>query len=154
MDFEHPIQQEIHQKVQEYLLELFEQPFENTEDGRFYVRYGTTVLEISVEPYGPEDAVVRITAFCVQGVEVEEKLLLGLLELNYSLPFGAFSLVGQDIFFSHSLFGRTLERRNLLGAIAAVATVSDDYDERIVAKYGGQTALQRTQEEAEDEGAE
>ena len=31
----------------------------------------------------------------------------------------------------------------LLGAIAAVANTSDEYDDRIVAKYGGQTALDR-----------
>ena len=45
--------------------------------------------------------------------------------------------------FHHTLFGRTLERQNLLTGVAAVATVSDDYDDRIVAKYGGQRALDR-----------
>ncbi len=85
-------------------------------------------------------------AYCVQDVEVDEDLLRGLLELNHKLPFGSFSLVGSDIFFSHSLFGRTLERANLLNAIAAVATISDDYDDRIVAKYGGERALDRIRE--------
>jgi hypothetical protein len=56
---------------------------------------------------------------------------------------GSFSLVGSDVFFSHSLFGRSLEPRNFLNAIAAVATVADDYDDRIVARYGGETALER-----------
>ena len=64
-----------------------------------------------------------------------------MLELNHELPVGAFSLVGSDVFYSHALFGKTLDRKNLLGAIAAVATISDDYDDRIVSKYGGQTAL-------------
>jgi hypothetical protein len=82
-------------------------------------------------------------AYCVQGVALEENLLLGLLEVNHHRPFGAFSLVGSDIFFSHSIFGRSLQRSNLLGTIAAVANVSDEYDDRIVNKYGGQTALQR-----------
>ncbi|MCP4205273.1 MAG: YbjN domain-containing protein [bacterium] len=101
------------------------------------------MIEISVDPYGPEEITVTVMAYCVQGVEVDENLLLGLLELNHTLPFGAFSLVGTDIFFSYSIFGRTLERRNLLNAIAAVANISDDYDDRIVAKYGGETALDR-----------
>jgi hypothetical protein len=69
--------------------------------------------------------------------------MLGLLELNHHLAFGAFSLVGRDIFLSHTLFGRGLERGGLLSAIAAVANISDEYDDRIVAKYGGQTALDR-----------
>jgi hypothetical protein len=143
MDFAHAIHREAHDRVAEYLDELFEDPYHDLDNGHFYVRYGTTVLEIAVEPYGPEEATVAVMSYCVQGVRVEPDLLLGLLELNHHLPFGAFSLVGRDIFLSHSLFGSTLERGSLLGAIAAVANVSDEYDDRIVAKYGGQTALDR-----------
>jgi hypothetical protein len=143
MDFEHDTHRQTHERVEEYLAELFEDPQMDPDNGHFYVRYGSTVLEIAVGPYGPEEAMVMVMAYCVQGANLEEELLLGMLELNHHMPFGAFSLVGQDIFFSHSLFGRSLQRSNLLGAIAAVAEVSDDYDDRIVAKYGGQTALQR-----------
>ena len=86
---------------------------------------------------------VQVMAYCVQGVRLDSDLLLGLLELNHHLAFGAFSVVGRDIFLSHTLFGRGLERAALLSAIAAVANTSDEYDDRIVAKYGGQTALDR-----------
>lgn len=110
------------------------------------MRYGSTVLEISVEPYGPDEAVVAIMSYCVQDVELEEELMAGLLELNHQMPCGHFSVVGNDIFFAHSLFGRTLEPRDLLRAITAVASVADDYDDRIVARYGGQTALERIQD--------
>ncbi len=143
MEFEHPHHEETHTKIREYLAELFDDPYLDEENGHFYVGYGSTVLEISVEPYGPEETTVEVTAYCVQGVKREEKLLLGLLELNHKLPVGAFSLLGEDIFFSHAIFGRELDRKNLLGAIAAVANVSDEYDDRIVTKYGGQTALDR-----------
>ncbi len=144
MQVENEDHAEVDRRVRIYLGELFDEDlFHDEETGHFYVRYGSTVLEISVDPYGPEEAVVMIMAYCVQGVEVVEDLLLGLLELNHSLPFGSFSLVGEDIFFHHALFGRTLERKSLLNAVAAVATISDDYDDRIVAKYGGQRALDR-----------
>jgi hypothetical protein len=143
MDFEHEHHQATHQKVQEYLEELFDEPYLDPETAHFYVGYGSTVLEISVEPYGPEETICEVTAYCVQGVELSENLLLGLLELNHELPIGAFSLVGQDVFYSYSMFGKAIERGTLLGAIAAVANVSDDYDDRIVEKYGGQTALDR-----------
>lgn len=133
-------QQTTLERVERYLAELFEDPYHDPENDHFYVGYGSTVLEVSVEPYGPEDSVVRITAYCVQGVELEEDLALGLLELNHELAVGSFSLVGSDIYFSHSLFGRSLDRHNLLGAIAAVATVSDDYDDRIANRFGGRTA--------------
>lgn len=143
MEFEHEVHRKTHESLREFLGELFEEPLYDEENGHFYVRYGSTVLEISVDPYGPEEAMVSFMSYCVQGVQLDEDLLLGLLELNHTIPFGAFSLVGEDIYFSHSLFGRSLDRTNVLGAVAAVANVSDEYDDRIVAKYGGQTALQR-----------
>ncbi|MDX1503857.1 MAG: hypothetical protein R3325_15980 [Thermoanaerobaculia bacterium] len=143
MEFEHEHHRETHGRVHQFLGELFEEPFLDSETGHFYVGYGSTVLEIAVEPYGPEETTIEVTAYCVQGVDPTEELLLGLLELNHEKPVGSFSLIGRDIFFSHALFGRALDRNNLLGAIAAVASVSDDYDDRIVARYGGQTALDR-----------
>lgn len=144
--FEHAVQEETFGKVKEYLSELFEEPYHDPENDHFYVRYGTTVLEISVEPYGPEEAMVTIMSYCVQDVEVEDDLLLGLLELNHQLLCGSFSVVGNDIFFAHSLFGSSLEPRDLLRAITSVATLADDYDDRIVARYGGQTALEKIQD--------
>lgn len=144
--FEHAVQEETFNKVKEYLGELFEEPYHDPENDHFYVRYGTTVLEISVEPHGPEESIVRIMSYCVQDVEMEEELLLGLLELNHQLLCGSFSVVDNDIFFAHSLYGRNLEPRDLLRAITSVATLADDYDDKIVARYGGQTALEKIQD--------
>jgi len=145
--FEHEIQEETFNKVREYLNDLFEEPpYVDPETQHFYVRYGTTVLEISVEPYGPDEAIVAVMSYCVQDVELEENLLLGLLELNHQISCGSFSLVGNDIFLSHSLFGHSLEARDLLRAITSVATLADDYDDRIVARFGGQTALEKIQD--------
>jgi type III secretion system-like peptide-binding chaperone len=144
--FETALQEETFHKLKEYLSELFDEPYYDPENNHFYVRYGTTVLEISVEPYGEEESVVGIMSYCVQDVEVEEELLVGLLELNHQLTCGHFSLVGTDIFFAHTLFGKNLDARDLLRAITAVATLADDYDDRIVQRYGGQTALERIQD--------
>ena len=85
MEFEHDVHRDIHQKVDKYLSELFEEPYQDPDDGHFYVTYGSTVLEISVDPYGPEEAIVRLVAYCVQGVEVSENLERGLLETNLDL---------------------------------------------------------------------
>ena len=122
MKFEHQHHRETWDSVRLILGELFDEDLVEQDDtGSFFVRYGSTVLEIAVGPYGPEDAIVRVVAYCVQGVELDEQLLLGLLELNHTTPVGAFSLVDRDIFYGDSLFGRDLDRRSLLGSIAAVA---------------------------------
>lgn len=143
--FENVVQEKTHAQVREYLGELFDDPVHEEEDGHFYVRYGSTVLELSVAPYGEEEAAVVVMAYCVQDVNLDHDLLLGLLELNHTIPFGGFSIVDTDVFFSYSILGHNLDRRTLLAAITTVATVSDEYDDRIVAKYGGQTALQKIQ---------
>ena len=141
--FQHDVHAETYHRVQEYLPDFFDDLFHDEENGHFYVRYGSTVLEISVDAYGPKEAVVTIMSYCVQGVDVSEELLVTLLELNHRQPFGAFSMVENDVFFSHALFGRDLQPRSLLGAIAAVADVADESDDRIVERFGGQTALER-----------
>lgn len=143
MEFEHAHHREVHDTVGQFLSELFENPHHDPENGHYYVGYGSTVMEISVEPYGPEETIVLVMAFCVQDVEPSEELLRGLLRLNHQIPVGAFSVVDRDVYLGHSIFGRDLGRKNLLGVIAAVANLSDEYDDRIVDRYGGQTALDR-----------
>jgi len=146
MEFAHDIHEQTYRRVAEYLPDFFEDPFHDEEDGHFYVRYGSTVLEISVDPYGPQEAAVKITSYCVRGAKVTEGLLANLLEINHGLPFGTFSAVGGDIFFAHSLLGRDLQPRQLLTAIAAVAELADEFDDRIAANWGGQTALESIQD--------
>lgn len=145
MKFDHEVHEAVHQRVEHYLTELFDQPIQEEEDGHFYVRYGSTVLEISIDAHGTDDAVVVVMAYCVQDVSLDDDLLLALLELNHRIPFGAFSLVGNDVFVRYSLLGHNLDRASLLAAITNIATISDDWDDRIVSSFGGQTALQRIQ---------
>jgi hypothetical protein len=130
LQFEHEAHEETYRQVLEVLPEFFDDLYHDEEDGHVYVRYGSTVLEISVEAYGPTEAVVTIMSYCVQ-------------EMNHALPLGAFSMLDRDIFFSHTLLGRDLQPRTLLSAIAAVADIADENDDRIVARWGGQTALER-----------
>jgi hypothetical protein len=75
MRFDNEHHERTHQLLEKYLNELFDDPFLDEESGHFYVGYGSTVLEVSVEPYGPEETIIPITAYCVQGVELEEELL-------------------------------------------------------------------------------
>ena len=147
MEFEHEAHSKAYDKVGRYLEDFFDQPYRDPDDGHFYVTYGSTVLEVSVDAYGPEEAIVRLVAYCVQGVDVSENLERGLLETNLDLPIGGFSLIDRDVFLCYSIFGKAIGRRSLLDAIAAVANTSDEYDDLIVAKYGGKRALDSLREE-------
>jgi hypothetical protein len=136
-------QEEVYRQVKTYLDELVEEHFDDADHCDFYLKYGSTVLEISIDPYEEDDAVIEILAFCVQGVEPAFELMAELLRLNAEVPMGAFSLVGNDIFYSHAFLGRRLRPEQLIASLDNVASISDLYDERLVARFGGETALER-----------
>jgi hypothetical protein len=136
-------QEEVYRQVKSYLDELVDEHFDDAEHCDFYLKYGSTVLEISIDPFEEDDAVIEILAFCVQGVEPSFELMQELLRLNSELPLGGFSLVDKNIFFSHSFLGRRLRPEQLIASLNSVATTSDDWDEKLVERYGGETALER-----------
>lgn len=140
-EFHTQCQEEVYRQVKSYLDELVDEHFDNAGHCDFYLKYGSTVLEISIDAYEEDDAVIEILAFCVQGVEPTFELMQELLRLNSEVPIGAFSMVENDIFYSHAFLGRRLRPEQLIASLDSVASVSDLYDERLVAKYGGETAL-------------
>jgi hypothetical protein len=142
-------QEEVYRQVKSYLDELVDEHFDDAEHCDFYLKYGSTVLEISVDPYEEDDAVVEVLAFCVQGVDPTFEMTKELLHLNSEVPLGAFSLLGTDIFYSHSFLGRRLRPEQFIASLDAVATISDEYDDVLVARYGGETALERMRHSAD-----
>jgi hypothetical protein len=141
--FHSQCQEEVYRQVKAYLDELVDEHFDDAEHCDFYLKYGSTVLEISIGPYEEDDAVVEVLAFCVQGVEPSFELMQELLKLNSEVPLGAFSMVGNDIFYAHSFLGRRLRPEQLIASLDSVASIADDYDEHLVKRYGGETALER-----------
>jgi hypothetical protein len=142
-------QEEVYRQVKSYLDELVDEHFDDVDHCDFYLKYGSTVLEISIHPYEEDDAVIDVLAFCVQGVEPTFECMQELLKLNAQVPLGAFSMVGQDIFFSHAFLGRRLRGEQLIASLDCVASIADDYDEQLVEKYGGETALEHLRSNAQ-----
>ena len=142
-------QEEVYRQVKSYLDELVDEHFDDASHCDFYLKYGTTVLEISIDPYEEDDAVIEILAFCVHGIDPTFELLEDLLRVNSEVPLGAFSVVSGDVFFSHSFLGRRLRPEQLIASLDMVASISDEYDDKLVAKYGGETALERLRSNAQ-----
>ncbi len=140
-EFNTACQEEVYRQVKSYLDELVDEHFDDAEHCDFYLKYGSTVLEISIDPYQEDDAVIEVLAFCVQGVEPSFELMQELLRVNAEVPLGAFSMQGESVFFSHSFLGRRLRPEQLIASLDVVANVSDEYDEKLVASYGGETAI-------------
>jgi hypothetical protein len=119
--------------------------FRKVEDNLYVVKQGSSYVMISVVPSGPksrltERALVRVVAQVVAGVRPEGSLFRQLLILNSQLRFGAFAYVpdGDLILFAHSILGgEGMDPKELVATVHDVALVADEYDDRIVARYGG-----------------
>ena len=121
------------------------QAFRKVEDKLYVVKQGSSYVMISViatgAKAGPEDrAIVRVVSQVVSGVRPEASLFRQLLILNGQLRFGAFAYVpdGNLVLFCHSILGGpSMDERELVATVHDVALVADEYDDRIVARYGG-----------------
>lgn len=123
--------------------------YKKVDIGLYVVKQGSSIVMINVLPWKPGRAVVRCVAQLVKGVVMEPSLALQLLEMNANLRFGAFAYVpnGDIIIFCHTLLGgATLEQEELLATIRDVAIIADEYDDRIAARYGGQTMQELLEE--------
>ena len=115
--------------------------YRKVEDGLFAVKQGSSMIMIKVHPW-KDHALIRLVAQLVKGVSMECMLAVELLQLNAVLRFGAFAFVpeGQAIVLCHTLLDRDLgDKDEFTQTIRDFAFVADEYDDRIAARYGGQT---------------
>jgi hypothetical protein len=119
--------------------------YRKVDEHLYVVKQGSSYVMISVVPSGPKGktsdrALVRVVAQVVAGVTPEPSLFRQLLILNGQLRFGSFSFIpdGNLIMFGHSMLGgEGLDVKELVATVHDVALVADEYDDRIVARYGG-----------------
>ena len=115
--------------------------YKKVEDGFYVIKQGSSRVMIRVHPW-KDHAVIRLAAQLVKGVRMEPPLALELLELNAVLRFGCFAYVpaGEAVILCYTVVDRELaSREEFLETIRDFAFVADEYDDRIAARYGGQT---------------
>lgn len=117
----------------------------------YVIKQGSTYVMINVVPWGETRAMVRCTAQLVKGVDVDGPLAKQLLELNGHLRFGAFAWdpAEHTVMFSHTILGgTTLDPEELTATLRDVALIADDYDDKLMKKYGGQRMIDLLEEAA------
>ncbi len=125
--------------------------YRKVDESLYVIKQGSAYVMVAIVPWGKEKACVRCTAQLVKGITVEGKLALQLLELNSFLRFGAFAWDPQQetVLFVHSILGgATLDSDELLATLRDVALIADEYDDKLMAKYGGQRMLDLLEEAA------
>lgn len=131
----------IRAKIEKSLNEMPDIEAVQLEDGNYRLIRGSAVLYLSVEEWGMRDVMVRCTSYVVIGARIDEELMEFLLEANAKIPFGSFAIDDdRDILFEYSLIATNSSRYELKEAIKAVAKAVDDYDNKIINRWDGETS--------------
>jgi hypothetical protein len=115
--------------------------YRKVDDSLYVIKQGSTYVMISIVPWGNDKAMLRLTAQLVKGIEVDGELALQLLEINAHLRFGAFAWDPNQevVLLTHTILGgTTLDAAELNTTLRDVALVADEYDDKLIKRYGGQ----------------
>jgi hypothetical protein len=152
MEFFTKPQEACYHRIRKMMEDLFADDVVAREDAPvFGLHMGSALAEAVVYPWGEDDAVVTTRAYVVRGTEVTFDLMKFLLQENDRLRFGGFGVDEDgDIFFQHAIVGSTVDPEELRASVLAVVITADEYDDRIIEAYGGQSALDFIREALEE----
>ena len=129
----------LEERVRAYLGEMELSP-EQSEDGLYLFKYGSTVVMISLFEEG-EDTFCRFASVMLKDFEPTLELLHRILKLNTEVLFGSFLLFDDNtLSFSSTLLGNHLDFDEFAKTLRYVAKVSDDHDDELKTLGGGMTA--------------
>ena len=144
MEFRSKKQEDTYRQVGTWMREIFgESLIVREELPSYVVRAGSALVHIGILPWEDHnDSTVRIIAFVVRGPDTDSELTNYLLRENDDFRFGAFALDSDgDVSFNYTMIGSTLTKDALRLVVGAVGGTADKYDDEIVERWGGQTAL-------------
>ncbi len=143
MQFETQAQKGCYERVLPWVTDLFGGSVLRKPDRPILgVMHGSAFAQVGVFPWGKDDAIITTRAYVVTGAELTPELMRFLLEENAGMRFGAFGIDDEgDITFEHSIVGSTCDQKELEASVIHVARTADDYDDRIVTRWGGERAL-------------
>jgi len=145
MEFQTTAQKDCYERIAPWMTDLFGDSAVAFEDEPlFIITIGSAVASTRVVPWGDDEALITTRAFVVTDVEMTPELSYYLLRANNGIYFGRFALDNEDdIVFEHSLVGSSCDRIELRHSVTTVVRLADDYDDEIVARWGGKRALDR-----------
>jgi len=119
-------------KVEKYLNQIFYEHEFAKSDAIYSFAFGTVHVEIRVVPWHSEDVLVQVFSYLAEDVNMTQELAEELLRLNANSPFGGFGLTFDGaVKYSYSLAGANLDFNEFLAAVQTVASIADDYDEKV-----------------------
>jgi len=144
--FKSEAQKAVFERITPWIREIFGELAVSISSSRPIVRiaFGTAAVHVNVQPWKDNDVVINTRSYVVTNVKITPELLHYLLRENDQMRFGAFGIDdANDIFFEYSIVGSTCDRAELKAAVSAVAFTSDEYDDQIATRWGGERAIDR-----------
>jgi hypothetical protein len=148
MEFKTDAHKRAYEKTRDFLHTFFGEVNVNTMADMFVLQEGSTFVYIRTFPIGDKESGVEIFSYVVVDIDVTEELMRYLLTYNLRLMLGAFGLsLGESakgtVLLTHTLLGDSMDREGLCASVTAIARVADELDDKIVADFGGKTALDK-----------
>lgn len=142
MEFKTQAHQECYNKVISWMDELFSAyPWEKLDETGVGIYLGSAWVEVLIYPWR-DDAIICSRSHVVSGAELSPDLLRFLLRTNTDTMFGGFSIDSDsNIIFEHNIVGSTCDPNELEESVLAVLETADNYDDKIVERWGGKRAL-------------
>jgi len=112
-----------------------------SQDGMFLFKYGSTAVMVNLFERDGQ-SFVRFASTLLTDVNPNVGLVRRILRFNADVLFGSFLLFEDNtLSFAATLLGNNLEFDEFEYALNYVASISDDYDDRLQEIAGGQRAL-------------
>lgn len=149
MKFQTAMQEACYEKIATWMRELYGKfPCARNDVPGLALFMGSALVEVIVFPWNEDDAIINTRSYVVTGTELTPDLMRFLLRENNNMRFGAFGVDEQgDILFEHTIVGSTCDKPELEASVNAVLAIADDYDDKIVERWGGKRALDRISQE-------
>lgn len=134
-------EKKVRRRIEKCLQEMVDIEYTELDDGNYQIIRGSAIIYLSIDNWGMNDVLVRCTAYVVIGAEIDADLMMFLLEANSKLTFGGFAVdEDHDILYEYALIASNATIYQLKEAIKSVAKAVDDYDNKIINRWGGETS--------------
>lgn len=125
--------------------------YRKVDDRLYVVKQGSAYVMVNIVPWGDEQVMVRCVSQVLKGIDMTRDLAVQLLQMNAHLRFGAFAYDRPEgvVLFIHSILGgHSLDAEQLMATLSDVALIADEWDDKLMEKYGGQRMQDVLEEEA------
>ena len=139
-----PVQAKVNEQLSMLLPQIGLGRFVEVGPGHHVCQRGSTHVDVRVIAFGDKVA-VRSMAPVAIGSSLAPEMMKFLLNRNAGFIFGAFGVDPKGtVGFGHTILASSMDVDELGASVRTVLQVADEYDDQIVARWGGKTARQMT----------